>query len=109
VLWRNRDMLGRPRYGVFGIIGLPFQWGLLLAPPIGLALLLRLGLGTALVMSPLWGAAVIALFAAVVVASRGVRDYLHMNALMLSAIASLLTGHTLTDRWPRDRDASEAA
>ena len=27
-LWANRDMLGRPRYGAFGLLTLPFHWAL---------------------------------------------------------------------------------
>ena len=26
VLWRNRDMLGNPRYGAIGFLALPYQW-----------------------------------------------------------------------------------
>lgn len=109
VLWRNRDMLGRPRYGVFGVIGLPFQWAFLLAQPIGVALLLTVGLGGALALSPLWGAMAVGVLGLLTAASRDARNYLHMNAMMLSAIFSLLAGRSLTDRWPRDRDAGEAA
>jgi hypothetical protein len=43
-----------------------------------------------------------------VAVSQGARDYLRMNAMMLSAIVSLMAGRSLTDRWPRDRDAGAA-
>jgi cellulose synthase/poly-beta-1,6-N-acetylglucosamine synthase-like glycosyltransferase len=26
VLWRNRDMVGNPRYGAIGFLALPYQW-----------------------------------------------------------------------------------
>jgi cellulose synthase/poly-beta-1,6-N-acetylglucosamine synthase-like glycosyltransferase len=105
VLWVNRDMLARPRYGAFGMLSLPFQWTFLLAQPIGLALLLTLGLATAVVRAPLAGAVGVAALGGLLAGSKSVRSYLLMNATMLSAIVSLLAGQSLTDRWPRDRDA----
>jgi cellulose synthase/poly-beta-1,6-N-acetylglucosamine synthase-like glycosyltransferase/MoaA/NifB/PqqE/SkfB family radical SAM enzyme len=103
-LWTNRDMLARPRYGAFGLLSLPFQWAFLLAQPIGLALLLTL-IAAAVVLAPLPGAVAVAVLALLVVGFKGARSYLFMNATMLSAIVSLLAGQSLTDRWPRDRDA----
>jgi MoaA/NifB/PqqE/SkfB family radical SAM enzyme/cellulose synthase/poly-beta-1,6-N-acetylglucosamine synthase-like glycosyltransferase len=104
VLWANRDMVGRPRYGLFGMLDLPFQWALLLAQPIGLFLMLTLGTAAVIALAPLpWTLAVAAL-ALLAAASKGVRSYLVMNGLMASAIVSMLAGRQLTDRWPRDRD-----
>jgi cellulose synthase/poly-beta-1,6-N-acetylglucosamine synthase-like glycosyltransferase len=107
VLWRNKDMLGRPRYGMFGLVGLPFEWVFLLAQPIGVALVLTIGLGALLAWSPLAGAAAAGILAVVTTASREARTYLYMNATMLSGMVSLATGRSLTDRWPRDRDARD--
>jgi MoaA/NifB/PqqE/SkfB family radical SAM enzyme/cellulose synthase/poly-beta-1,6-N-acetylglucosamine synthase-like glycosyltransferase len=104
VLWANRDMVGRPRYGLFGMVDLPFQWALLLAQPIGLFLLLTLGTAALIASAPLPGVLAVAAFALLAAASKGVRSYLVMNGLMASAIVSILAGRQLTDRWPRDRD-----
>ena len=109
VLWVNRDMLGRARYGAFGLVQLPFQWAFLLLQPVCVALLLTLGLGVAVASMPAVGALAIAGIAVLTVGSRDVRAYLLMNATMMSAIVLLLTGRSATDRWPRDRDAGCAA
>jgi cellulose synthase/poly-beta-1,6-N-acetylglucosamine synthase-like glycosyltransferase/MoaA/NifB/PqqE/SkfB family radical SAM enzyme len=109
VLWRNRDMLGRPRYGMFGLVGLPFEWVFLLAQPVGVALLLTLGVGALLAWSPLAGAVTVAVLATLAAASRAARTYLYMNATMLSGMVALVTGRSLTDRWARDRDAHHTA
>jgi cellulose synthase/poly-beta-1,6-N-acetylglucosamine synthase-like glycosyltransferase len=106
-LWRNRDMVGRSKYGLFGLVALPFQWAFLLGQPIALALLLTVGLGWLVVAAPLWGAAVIAALAVLAATSSGARSYLHMNRLMLSGMVSMVLGNRITDRWPRDRDAGE--
>src|SRR5262249_53429743 len=52
VLWTNRDMVAKPRYGVFGVLTLPFEWLFLLGQPIGVALLLALALVTTLTIAP---------------------------------------------------------
>jgi MoaA/NifB/PqqE/SkfB family radical SAM enzyme/cellulose synthase/poly-beta-1,6-N-acetylglucosamine synthase-like glycosyltransferase len=108
-LWRNRDMLGRPRYGFVGLIGLPFQWAFLLGQPIVVALILTVGVAVALAWSPLWSAVAIGVLGLLTAASSNARGYLHMNAIMLSGMFSLLAGRSRTDRWPRDRDAGDAA
>jgi MoaA/NifB/PqqE/SkfB family radical SAM enzyme/GT2 family glycosyltransferase len=108
VLWRNRDMVGRPKYGAFGMVGLPFQWLFLLAQPVVVALALTVGLAAAVAVSPLWAAVSAGVVLLAVAVSQGARDYLRMNAMMLSAIVSLMAGRSLTDRWPRDRDAGAA-
>ena len=105
VLWANRDMVAKPHYGVFGLLTLPFQWFLFFGQPIGLTLLLALALTMTLTMAPL--SAVIGVVALGFIAATwsSTRSYLVMNGLMLWAIASLVGGRTVTDRWPRDRDA----
>jgi cellulose synthase/poly-beta-1,6-N-acetylglucosamine synthase-like glycosyltransferase len=106
VLWANRDMVARPRYGAFGLVSLPLQWAFLLAQPIALAMALPLGIAACLAFAS-WpvaiGASTLALLA---VTWKSSRSYLFMNGLMLSAIVSLLGGRPAGDRWPRDRDAS---
>jgi cellulose synthase/poly-beta-1,6-N-acetylglucosamine synthase-like glycosyltransferase len=48
-LWAYRGVLGRPRYGVVGLVALPWYWLFeLLAPVLELAGLVLVGLGTAL-------------------------------------------------------------
>jgi cellulose synthase/poly-beta-1,6-N-acetylglucosamine synthase-like glycosyltransferase len=106
VLWVNRDMLGRPRYGAFGLLQLPFQWAFLLLQPVCVALILTLGLALTVASMPAVGAVMIAAIAVLTAVSKDVRAYLLMNATMLSAIVLLLTGRAATDRWPRDRDAA---
>jgi len=107
VLWANRDMIGRPRYGLFGLLDLPFQWAFLLAQPIALVLLLTLGSLALIASAPVPGLAAVAALALIAAVSNGVRTYLVMNGLMAAAIVALCTGRRLTDRWPRDRDAGE--
>jgi len=107
VLWANRDMIGRPRYGLFGLLDLPFQWAFLLAQPIVLVLLLTLGSLALIASAPVPGAVAVAALALIAAVSNGVRTYLVMNGLMAAAIVALCTGRRLTDRWPRDRDAGE--
>ena len=109
VLWANRDMVARPRYGAFGLLSLPFQWTFLLAQPIALALTLPLLVMACLALGS-WpvavGASILALLA---VAWKSSRSYLFMNGVMLSAIVSLLGGRSPGDRWPRDRDKTVRA
>lgn len=106
VLWANRDMVARPRYGAFGLLSLPFQWVFLLVQPIALAIALPFGVLACLTRAS-WpvviGASSLALLA---VAWRSTRTYLFMNGLMLSAILSLVRGRSPGDRWPQDRNAS---
>jgi MoaA/NifB/PqqE/SkfB family radical SAM enzyme/GT2 family glycosyltransferase len=104
-LWANRDMLARPRYGAFGLVQLPFQWAFLLVQPVGLALLLTVGLAGAIAAAPVPGGIAAAGVGLLAAGSKDVRSYLVMNVTMLSAIVSLMAGQRLTDRWPRDRDA----
>jgi MoaA/NifB/PqqE/SkfB family radical SAM enzyme/glycosyltransferase involved in cell wall biosynthesis len=106
VLWVNRDMVAKPRYGAFGLVSLPFQWAFLLAQPIGLALALPLVLAAAVTRASANAALAAAAVVLLALSWKGARSYLVMNALMLSAIVSLLAGRSLTDRWPRDRDAT---
>jgi cellulose synthase/poly-beta-1,6-N-acetylglucosamine synthase-like glycosyltransferase len=48
-LWAYRDVLGRPRYGVVGLVALPWYWLFeLMAPVLELSGLALIGLGTAL-------------------------------------------------------------
>jgi MoaA/NifB/PqqE/SkfB family radical SAM enzyme/cellulose synthase/poly-beta-1,6-N-acetylglucosamine synthase-like glycosyltransferase len=106
VLWANRDMLARPRYGTVGLVSLPFQWAFLLAQPILLALTLPLVAVAGLTLAPVPLLIGIALLTLLTASSKAVRSYFFMNGLMLNAILSLLAGRTVTDRWDRDRDAS---
>jgi MoaA/NifB/PqqE/SkfB family radical SAM enzyme len=104
-LWVNRDMLARPRYGAFGTLSLPFQWAFLVAQPFAVAAALTAGLAVVAASAPLAAAAAAGGVALAAAASKGARSYLFMNGVMVSAILSLLAGRSVTDRWPRDRDA----
>jgi len=106
VLWVNRDMLLRRKYGLFGLVSLPLQWALMMVQPVLLPVLLTMGVISTLVFAPLWGALLaIGGLAAFALGSKSARSYLFMNGLMLSGLVSLATGRGLTDRWSRDRDA----
>lgn len=103
VLWVNRDMLARPRFGAFGMLTLPFHWLFLLGQPLLVLLAAAAALALA-VAFPGPGLLALAALACVVAVWRGARSFLLMNALMLAAIVSLLMGQPATDRWARDRD-----
>ena len=113
-LWGYRAMLGRPRYGIIGLIALPWYWLFeLLAPVLELAGLVLIGLGIALgvvnlaffglFMAVAYGYAIVVTLAAMVIEEMSFPKYRRWRDLGTALLASIAEnlGYRQATAWWR--------